>query len=94
MFTTLLPLATSTPAEKPSEKTTQETTQKTTQKTEERILEILRRQPEMSRRQLSLELGDITEDGVKYHLDKLKKQKMIRRVGPAKGGYWEVIDHE
>ena len=54
-----------------------DTTQKTTQKTEDRIVEIL--------------LGDITEDGVKYHLDKLRKAGKIKHVGPDKGGYWKVI---
>lgn len=35
-------------------------------------------------------LVDITEDGVKYHLTKLKTEGVIRRIGPDKGGYWEV----
>ena len=39
-------------------------------------------------------LGGITEDGVKYQLNKLKKQGRIARVGPDKGGYWEVINKE
>ena len=27
-----------------------------------------------------------------YDLQKLKKEKRIKRVGPDKGGYWEVKD--
>jgi len=69
-----------------------ETTQKTTQKTDERILHILRKMPTASRREIGWQLGDISPDGVKYHLDKLKVASRIRRVGPAKGGHWEVLE--
>lgn len=75
-----------------TQKTTQKTTQETTQKTEDRILEILKQHPEYGRVQISEALGDITEDGVKYHLDKLRKAGKIKHVGPAKGGYWEIIE--
>lgn len=74
------------------------TTQKTTRKTTQKILAILRRHPSVSRKEIAESLGKITEDGVKYHLDKLKSEGIIRRIGPAKGGHWEVIvigeDHE
>ncbi len=29
-------------------------------------------------------------DGVKWNLDKLKKSGKIRRVGPDRGGHWEI----
>lgn len=87
VFKTVIPLVSDT-----TQKTTQETTQKTTQKTEDRILELLKHSPEYGRVQISEALGDITEDGVKYHLDKLRKAGKIKHVGPAKGGYWEIIE--
>ncbi|MFH2023081.1 MAG: hypothetical protein ABIJ10_02090 [Candidatus Micrarchaeota archaeon] len=37
-------------------------------------------------------ISDLSEDGVKYTLNKLKKDKVIRRVGPDKGGHWEVLE--
>jgi ATP-dependent DNA helicase RecG len=37
-------------------------------------------------------LGDISEDGLKYQLAKLKKRGLIRRIGPDKGGRWEVLN--
>jgi ATP-dependent DNA helicase RecG len=37
-------------------------------------------------------LTDITEDGVKYHLDKLKDAGRIRRIGPDRGGYWGILE--
>ena len=65
---------------------TPKTTQKTTQ---ERILALLATEPEITRHKLAKRLG-ITSDGVKYHLDKLRAAGIIQRIGPAKGGRWEV----
>lgn len=65
--------------------------EKTTQKTTQKILAILRDDPSISRADISKMLGDITEEGVKYQLNKLKTQGLIRRIGPAKGGRWEVL---
>ncbi len=72
-------------------RTTQKTTRKTTRKTDERILEILTLHPNASRSEIANTLGDITEDGVKYHLNKLKASKTILRIGPDKGGYWKIL---
>ena len=65
----------------------QEDFEKTTQK----ILVLLRQNPQLSRSSIAELIENITEDGVKYHLDKLKKEGKIKRIGPAKGGYWEVL---
>lgn len=35
-------------------------------------------------------IGDITEDGIKYHLKKLQQTGVIARIGADNGGYWEV----
>jgi ATP-dependent DNA helicase RecG len=34
----------------------------------------------------------LSEDDVKYQIKKLKDKGIIKRVGPDKGGYWEVIE--
>lgn len=70
--------------------TTQKTTQKTPHKTTQKILAFLLQNPKSSRQELASLLG-ITADGVKWNLDKLKKEGKIRRVGPDKGGYWKVL---
>jgi len=54
-------------------------------------MEILRTDPEAGRAEIAKRIGGITEDGVKYHLAKLKAEGLIRRVGPDKGGHWEVV---
>lgn len=68
--------------------TTQEKTQETTQ---EKILRLLRNRPKSTRKELAVAVG-ITPDGVKYHLDKLRKAGTIRHVGPTKAGHWEVTE--
>ena len=64
------------------------TTQKTTRK---RILDCLRDEPELTRRELAERIG-VTPDGIKYHLRKLKADGVIRRVGSDRAGRWVVTD--
>ncbi len=67
------------------------TTQETTQETTERIIELLRANPKSSRKLLAEILTNVSEDGVKYHLNKLSRANRIVRVGSTKGGYWKVL---
>jgi len=64
-------------------------TQKTTQ---EMILGLIKTHPAITRKGLA-EKTDLTPDGVKYHLDKLREQGVIRHVGDTKKGHWEVMDN-
>ena len=76
-----------------AQETTQEiaaTTQETTTTTQERILALLRAEPEITRRRLAERVG-ITPDGVRYHLNKLRAAGAIRHVGATKSGRWEVL---
>ena len=61
----------------------------TTQKTTQKILELIKQDSKISKRELAEKIG-ITEDGIKFSLNQLKKQKKIKRIGPDKGGHWEV----
>lgn len=72
------------------EKTTQKTTQKT-EKTTQKILDIIKNNPQVTRKELA-ELVGITADGIKWNLEKLKKTGKIRRIGPDKGGKWDIIE--
>ena len=67
-------------------KTTQETTQETTQK----ILFAIKEKPSITRKELAKKIG-LSEDGIKYQLDKLRKNKTIKHVGSTKKGHWEVL---
>ncbi len=66
---------------------------KSSPKTEERILELIRRDASVSTLALGAELG-ISKRAVLKQVDKLKEQGRLRRIGPAKGGHWEVIDSD
>lgn len=79
--------------EKTTPKTTQKITPKTTQKTNARILKLIAQNPAISQNEMAERLGDISVDGVKYHLKKLKEQGVVKRLGPNKGGHWEIIKH-
>ena len=62
------------------------------QKLGDRILAFLRRNPSASRRDIVETIHDATEGSVRHQLDKLKKLGELRRVGPARGGRWLVVD--
>jgi ATP-dependent DNA helicase RecG len=66
-------------------------TQKTTQKTAQKILKLIAQNPRITREDLADQIG-ISTDGVKYHLNRMREQKLIRRIGPDRGGHWEIID--
>lgn len=64
--------------------------QQSTLSTQEQILQELRRNPKITRQELSKVVG-ISADGVKYHLQKLSKSGIIKRTGSTRSGEWEVI---
>ena len=79
--------------QKTSENTPQITPQITPQKPtelEQKILNVIKDKSTASRADISKKLK-ISEDTVKEYLEKLKKKGLLKRVGPDKGGYWEVL---
>lgn len=77
---------------------TNNTTQKTTQKTniiltdaQKEIIELIRSNNSITRKQMADTIQTISVDGIKYNLRRLQELGVIRRVGPDKGGYWEVL---
>jgi ATP-dependent DNA helicase RecG len=57
------------------------------------ILRILRENPGITREGLSQATG-LSVRGVEWNLSKLKKNGRLIRVGPNKGGHWEVMESE
>jgi len=57
--------------------------QKTTQKTAQKILDAIRKDPYITRRELA-EIAGVSEDGVKFHISRLKSKGLLKRVGPDK----------
>jgi ATP-dependent DNA helicase RecG len=33
----------------------------------------------------------LTKKAVEYNIIQLKEKRLLRRVGPDKGGYWEIL---
>ena len=54
------------------------------------IIKEIKINPNISRKQLS-ELLKINPSAVQKHLENLKKKGLLKRIGPAKGGHWEVL---
>ena len=68
----------------PSVKTVEKTT-----RTVEKILKILSNTPSITVREMSEILG-LSRRGVEEQIKSLKQKGVIRRIGPDKGGHWEV----
>lgn len=78
--------------------TTQTTTQTTPQtatqslsEVQKSIIALIKENPSISRKELSARIGNITEDGIKYHIQRLQKMGVLRREGPDYGGKWVVL---
>ena len=101
-FVTIIPLPSEYEAKrsvKGSEKTGEKTTQKTTQKPprketlREMILREVTRNPNATRNGIAVALGR-SPNTIKEYLAKLKQAGRLRRIGPDKGGHWEVVQRK
>jgi ATP-dependent DNA helicase RecG len=61
------------------------------EKSSEKILRYLRVEPTLSAKQLAEKLG-VSSRAVEKQIDLLKKVGRLRRIGPAKGGHWQVLE--
>jgi predicted HTH transcriptional regulator len=77
--------------QKTVEKNTLKNTLKSTLKgTRKRIVEMIESNPNTSLDQIAEQLGK-NPRGIDKHIKVLREQGIIRRVGPDKGGHWEII---
>lgn len=56
---------------------------------ERRTLELIGRNPKVSTTKLVKELG-LSPSGIEKILGRLKAEGTLTRIGPAKGGYWQI----
>ncbi len=68
----------------------QKTVEKGVEKTVEKILGLIKSNPQITQKQI-MDKTALTRRGVEWNLKKLKDAGRIKRVGPDKGGHWEVI---
>ncbi|MEA2055560.1 MAG: hypothetical protein U9O49_01855 [Candidatus Thermoplasmatota archaeon] len=45
----------------------------------------------ISKKQIEIR-GNLSKKSVEYNIAKLKKKGLLKRVGPAKGGHWEIVE--
>jgi Fic family protein len=69
---------------------TAETDKKTNKKTDQKIISIMKSMPDVTLAELANATG-LSVAGVRWNIRKLKDANLIRRVGPDKGGHWEVV---
>lgn len=67
------------------------TSRKTSGKTSGKIVGLMRGTPAISIPELAGIIG-VTERSIERNIQKLQRNGIIRRIGPAKGGYWEVME--
>lgn len=68
---------------------TEKVDRKSGQKTKDAIIELIRENPRISSTAIASVLG-INRSAVSKHMKQMQEQMQIRRIGPDKGGHWEV----
>lgn len=66
------------------------TGKKARMKTGEKILDVIVTNPEITAVELAEKVG-LTVKGIQWNIKRLKEAGRLRRIGPDKGGHWEVI---
>ncbi len=56
-----------------------------------RIVQAMRQNPRITTVELANQLGLTSTTGIDKHLKAMREAGCIRRVGPARGGHWEVV---
>jgi len=75
------------------EKTPGKSSPKSSPKTEMKVIELMMDKPNISTATIGEVLG-ISKRAVLKHTKKLQEKGMLKRIGPARGGHWEIIKKE
>ena len=67
------------------------TEEKSSQKSSQKILVLIESDPIISAKEIAEKLG-ITSRSVEKHIKNLRDKGILRRVGPDKGGHWEIVE--
>ncbi len=71
-------------------KISQTSSQKTVKKSSQKFLQLVKEDREITIEEISSKMG-ISDSGVKRIIAKLKQPGRLKRLGPDKGGFWEII---
>ena len=80
-----------TDSEESGQKSSQKSGQKNNQSTLEQVYILIKNNPSITRKQLVEETGKASSY-IQRCINQLKETKRIQRVGPDKGGHWEIIE--
>jgi ATP-dependent DNA helicase RecG len=73
------------------ESTTPKTMVKIRVKTRVKIISLIKENPLITIPKLAEKIG-LTVKGIEWNIKKLKEDGKLKRVGPPKGGYWEIVE--
>ena len=65
------------------------TSEKTSEKTRDKMIRLIKDNTKITIEELAQKIGKTTRT-IEIHLNKLKEDGLIKRVGPDKGGHWEI----
>jgi ATP-dependent DNA helicase RecG len=75
---------------KPAKSFLPSTVEKTVEKTREKIIALIRHDPKITTAELAKQSG-LSVRGVDWNIARFKKQGILKRIGPDKGGHWKVL---
>ena len=56
-----------------------------------KIISLIKENPLITIHELADKIG-LTVKGLEWNIKKLKEKGKLKRIGPAKGGYWEIVE--
>jgi ATP-dependent DNA helicase RecG len=65
--------------------------EKTVEKTVEKIIKLIQENPSVTTSELQKHTN-LTRRGVEWQIKNLKEKGILKRIGPAKGGEWKIIN--
>ncbi len=68
----------------------EQSSEKDSDKSSDKILQLLAKTPTLSAKELAHQLG-LSSRAIEKNIAQLKADGRLKRVGAAKGGYWEVV---
>ena len=90
VFEIVIPIEGET-VEETKKKGSEKGSEKSSEKSSEKIIRLLKDENDLSAKDLAKHIG-ITERAVEKQIANLKLKGKLNRIGPDKGGYWEVIE--
>lgn len=79
-------------AEKEAKKSVVTIEEKSIQKSIQKTLDLIKQNSFITIAELAQQTG-LSETGIKKHLKRLQQEGFLKRIGPDKGGHWEVVKH-